>query len=240
MATYRNPPFQMPPQGQFMPPSQIPQQGQFMPPSQIPKQGQFMPPSQIPQQGQFIPPGQMVQYPYQVPKTNYMEKADSMLLSCGTFATYFSAAICCIILICVVAVAFYMYTKKEEELIKTNAVITDRSCNSYFTTESNGKRVQRTSCLITVKYTVDDKEYINSFETSDVNIYVNQTIVIEYAKNDPNIIYYKHVRGKTIGMILFGVSGCILLFLIIHLILLNVSDWYKRLQCISMVASAFR
>jgi hypothetical protein len=169
-----------------------------------------------------------------------MEKADNMLLKCGTFATYFSAVMCCIILICVTAIAFYMYTKKEEELIKIESIITGRSCNTYFTTDSNGRRVQRTSCLITVKYTVDNKEYINSFETSDSSIYVNQTIVIEYAKNDPNKIYYKRVRNKTIGMILFGVSGCILLFLIIHLILVNVSDWYKRLQCIGMVANSFR
>lgn len=177
-------------------------------------------------------PGQMM------PQPDSLQRADNMLLSCGTFATYFSACICFIILICFVAVAFYMYTKKEQELIKTNALITERNCNIYFTFE-NGKNVQHTSCLIKVKYTVDNKEYINNFETSDSSIVTNQTIVIEYAKNDPNIIYYQYMHTKKLGMILFGISGCILIFIIIHLILLNVSDWYKRLQCISMIAGAF-
>lgn len=187
-----------------------------------------------------MPPG-MQPYPiyvYQQPQSNYMGKADNMLLKCGTFATYFSAATCCIILICVTSLAIYMYTKKEEELIKINAVITDRICNTYYTVQ-NGKNVENISCIITVKYTIDDKEYTNSFETNDNNIFINQTIQIEYVKRDPNIIHYKYMHAKTIGMIFFGLSACILFGMIIHLILLNVSDWYKRLQCINMLSQIF-
>lgn len=79
----------------------------------------------------------------------------------------------------------------------TKAFILKSYCDTYNTGGRNNNNVNY-SCTLSVKYTVNNIEYIKDIITDSNKPYSpNQIIEIEYNLNDPNIINVKGLDDKT-------------------------------------------
>ncbi len=162
-------------------------------------------------------------------------KMDKGLLKCGNFASIIQIVCSVLCIILFLGLGFFMYQRKDNRL-ETQATVTDVNCKQE--TVLYGKRPSiRTRCIMNVKYNVNDKEYTGIVDTLETTHIKDEIITIKYNPENPDDISYKQLSNKTTGMILLGVGCFIILLLILHIVLLKVSDWYRRLLCVSMVAN---
>jgi hypothetical protein len=161
---------------------------------------------------------------------------DKGLLQCGNFASIIQIVCSVLFIIIFGGIGIYMYQKKDNN-VEINARITDVTCaqERINTGKRGGTRLQ-TTCTLTVSYKVDEKDYSGIVTTTEVLHKKDDLIKIKYDKTNPISISYNQASNKKVGLILMGVGCFIILLMIIHIILLKVSDWYKRLLCVQMVA----
>jgi hypothetical protein len=168
-------------------------------------------------------------------KDNTLNKMDDGLLQCGTFSAIMKIIVGLIFTIIFGGIGVYLFIQPENN-IETNAKITDVKCVQERINEGKGTKVQ-TMCTLNLEYNVEGEDYTGIVTTTEVSRKKNEIIKIKYDKENPVAISYKQMSNKTIGLILIGVGVLLLLGLITHIVLLSVSDWYKRLMCVQMVAS---
>jgi hypothetical protein len=164
---------------------------------------------------------------------------DKGLLKCGNFASIIQIVCSVLFIIIFGGIGVYMYQKKDNRL-ETQATVTNVNCRQEVVNSGGrrgGTRIE-TKCIMDVKYNVDGKEYTGIVDTSETIHKTNDIITIKYDSTNPNVISYKQLSNRTIGMILMAIGSFIILLLSLHIVLLQVSDWYKRLLCIQMVGSA--
>ena len=170
--------------------------------------------------------------------TDTLGQMDKGLLKCGNFASVIQivCSVLCIVLFC--GLGIFMFRKKDNNL-ETQATVTNVNCRQEVVNNGGrrgGTRVE-TKCMMDVKYNVDGKEYTGKVDTTETTHSKDEIITIKYNPENPVDISYKQLSNKTTGMILLGIGCFIILLLILHIVLLKVSDWYKRLLCISMVGN---
>ena len=165
-------------------------------------------------------------------------KMDKGLIKCGKFASIIQIVCSVLCILIFGGLGFFIYTRKDNNL-ETKAIITNVNCKQEVV-NNGGRRGStiHTKCIIDVKYTVDNKEYTGIVDTTETTHKKDEEITIKYNPKNPSVISYKQITNKTIGMILLGVACFIIILMIIHIILMKNSDWYKRLMCIQMATSA--
>lgn len=164
-----------------------------------------------------------------------LSNIDSGLIQCGTFSGVMKIICCVLFIIIFCGIGIYMFRLPDNNL-ETNATITDAKCAQEVVNSGKGTRVQ-TVCTLSVSYKVDEKDYTGIVTTNEVSHQKGELIKIKYDKSNPVSISYKQISNKTISYILIGVGCLFVIGLIIHIVLLNMSDWYKRLMCVEMVAN---
>jgi hypothetical protein len=168
-------------------------------------------------------------------QTDTLGKIDKGLIKCGKFASIIQIVCSVLCIVIIGGIGFFIYTRKDNNL-ETKATVTDVNCKQE--TVLYGKRPSiRTKCTMNVKYTVDSKDYTGIVETTETKHKTNDVITIKYDSTNPSVISYKQISNKNAGMILLGVASFIVILMIIHIILMNKSDWYKRIMCVNMATN---
>jgi hypothetical protein len=127
---------------------------------------------------------------------------------------------------------------KKDNNKETKATVISVECRQEVvnTGRRGGTRVE-TKCIMNVKYNVNNTDYTGIVETTETMHKTNDIITIKYDTTNPAVISYKQISNKNAGMILIGIGSFVVLLLILHIVLLRVSDWYKRLLCLQMAGS---
>ena len=177
------------------------------------------------------------QYSQQYSQPNgTFEKVDNMLVNCGSFASIIQIVISVICIICLCTSAYFLYNKKDTRII-TDATVLHGDCKTTYVPTKNGTET-KINCILDIEYIVNEKVFNQKLLTTDKMHYKDEKIKISYDINDPNNIVYNEIKMKTISYVLFGIGSLCVISLIIHVILMNVSDWYKRIMCLNMVGNA--
>ena len=171
-------------------------------------------------------------------QTSTFDKVDNMLVQCGKFSGVIQiiCSVVCIILSC--GIGYYLFNKKDTH-IKTTATVLHGECKTYSVRSGNSSRMQ-TDCLLEIEYKVGEEMKQQKINTSDKIHSKGEIINITYDPANPADVKYNEIPSKTIGTVLIGIGSLIIICLIVHIVLMNYSDWYKRLLCLNMVGSAFR
>ncbi len=166
------------------------------------------------------------------------DKVDNMLVQCGTFSGVIQiiSSVICILLSC--GLGYFFYNKKETR-VKTTATVLHGECKTYSVRSGNSSRMQ-TDCILDIEYKVGEEMKQQKITTTDKIHSKNEIINITYDPANPADVTYNEIESKTVGKVLIGIGSLVIICLIVHIVLMNYSDWYKRLMCINMVGSAFR
>ena len=168
--------------------------------------------------------------------TDTLGKIDQGLIKCGKFASIIQIVCSVLCILIIGGIGFFMYNKKDNNL-ETKATVTEVVCRQETVRTSRNRTSIQTKCTMNVKYTVDGKDYTGIVETTETTHKTNDVITIKYDSTNPSVISYKQISNKNAGMILLGVASFIVILMIIHIILMNKSDWYKRIMCVNMAAN---
>ncbi len=169
-------------------------------------------------------------------QSDTLGKIDKGLLQCGKFASIMQIVCSVLCIVIIGGIGFFMYNKKDNNL-ETKATVTGVVCKQEMVRNSRNKSSIQTKCTMNVKYTVGGKDYTGIVETTETTHKTNDEITIKYDSNNPAVISYKQLSNKSTGMILLGVACFIIILMIIHIILMKKSDWYKRIMCINMATN---
>ncbi len=166
------------------------------------------------------------------------DRVDNMLVQCGTFsgAIQIVVSVICIILCC--GLGYYFFNKKDTK-VKTQATVVHGECKTYSVKSGNSSRMQ-TDCVLDIEFKVGEETIQQKLITTDKIHSKGEIIDIKYDPANPTDVEYNGIDSKTAGMILAGIGSLFVLSLIIHIVLMRVSDWYKRFMCLNMVGNAFR
>jgi hypothetical protein len=168
-------------------------------------------------------------------KSDALDKADNMLLKCGSFASIIQIIISVICIICFCGFGIILFTKKNKR-IKTNAIVLNRECNSYPVQTNSAKYTRmKTDCMLDIEYKIGQEMKQAKVTTSDKMHSKGEKIEIYYDPANPEDVIYKPINTKTAATILMGIGSCIIVLMVIHIILMNKSDWYKRLLCLNLI-----
>ena len=117
----------------------------------------------------------------------------------------------------------------------TTATILSASCATII----NNKNTEY-SCILNLKYTINNKEYTN-YITTQSNIYYNQnaTIDITYEIDNPNKINIKPLDNMTISLISCGVGIVIILGSAINYYLTYHYKFYAASQAVASSVKLF-
>ncbi len=171
-------------------------------------------------------------------QTDTLGKIDKGLIKCGKFASIIQIVCSVLCIVIIGGLGFFMYNKKDNNL-ETKATVTGVVCRQEVVNNGGrrgGTRIE-TKCTMNVKYTVDGKDYTGIVDTTETTHKTNDVITIKYDSTNPSVISYKQLSNKSTGMILLGVASFIVILMIIHIVLMKKSDWYKRIMCINMAAN---
>ena len=118
----------------------------------------------------------------------------------------------------------------------TTATILSSSCTNVI----NNNKTEY-SCILNLKYTVNNKEYTN-FITTQSNTYYNQNapIDITYETDNPNKIYIKSLDNTTISYISCGVGIVIILASGINYYLTSRYKFYAAGSGVASTVNLFR
>jgi hypothetical protein len=172
-------------------------------------------------------------------KPDVLDKADSMLLKCGSFASIIQIVCSVLSILCLCGFGIILFRTKDTK-IKTTATVLHGQCNTYpvRTNSSNYTRME-TDCILDIEYKVGDEMKQTKVNTSDKMHSKGEIIEIYYEPSNPESVKYKPLNNKIAGKILMGIGSCIIILMVIHIILMKKSDWYKRLLCFNLIGSAF-
>ena len=165
------------------------------------------------------------------------DKVDNMLVDCGSFAGIMQIVCSVILILCFCGFGYFFFSKKETR-VNTSAIVLHGECKTYSVKSGNSSRMQ-TDCMLDIQYKVGEEMVQQKITTVDKIHTKDEIIQVKYDPLNPLDVVYNEVESRTVGLILFGIGALFVLFLIIHVVLLNVSDWYKRLMCLNMIGSAF-
>jgi hypothetical protein len=120
--------------------------------------------------------------------------------------------------------------------MSTIATILSASCTNII----NNNKTEY-SCVLKLKYTVNNKEYTN-FITTQSNIYYNQNanIDITYEKDDPNKIYIKSLDNTSMSLISCCIGIVIILGAGVNYYLTNNSKFYAAGTGVASTINLFR
>ena len=114
---------------------------------------------------------------------------------------------------------------KDDEMIRTRAKITNvKECKVINT--DNVRSPNNTICNLSIKYIINNVDYMADIVTYDNQHVVNEDIEISYNKNNYNDVKYKYVDASSIYWILLSVVG-ILPFTLSIVSLYNLIECYK-------------
>jgi hypothetical protein len=170
-------------------------------------------------------------------KTDTFDKVDNMLIECGKVASFIQIACSVICILCLCGFGIFFFRKKNNR-IKTNATILNTDCRSYSVDTKRTSRM-RTDCILDIEYRVNGVMKQAKISTNDKIHYKGEIIEINYDEKNPLDIAYNQISSKTIGKTLIGLGMCVVILMIIHIILMKKSNWYKRIMCVNLVGSAF-
>lgn len=168
--------------------------------------------------------------------TDTLGKIDKGLIKCGKFASIIQIVCSVLCILIIGGLGFFMYQKKDNNL-ETKATVTGVVCRQEIVNSGRNRTRVQTKCTMNVKYTVDGKEYTGIVDTTETTHKTNDIITIKYDSTNPSVVSYKQLTNKSTGMILLGVASFIVILMIIHIILMKKSDWYKRIMCINMASN---
>jgi predicted permease len=166
------------------------------------------------------------------------DRVDNMLVQCGTFSGAIQIVCSVIFIIIFCGLGYYFFNKKDTK-VKTQATVVHGECKTYSVKSGNSSRMQ-TDCVLDIEFKVGDKIIQQKLITNDKMHSKGEIIDIKYDPANPLDVEYNQIESKTLGMILGGIGSLFVICLIIHIVLMRVSDWYKRLMCVNMIGSAFR
>jgi hypothetical protein len=101
----------------------------------------------------------------------------------------------------------------KSKAVYTKAVIakvTAPKCNTFTTTDGNGRNTAQTQCNTTLEYTVDGKAYKTAF-VLDGSYAQDQMIDIQYNPDNPSDLRQPAPQNKTIGIILILIGLAIMI-----------------------------
>ena len=140
-----------------------------------------------------------------------------------------------IIIAIVLFICAFNYQKTPDKPF-TTATILSSSCTNVI----NNNKTEY-SCILNLKYTVNNKEYIK-YITTQSNTYYNQNapIDITYEINNPNEIYIKSLDNATISYISCGVGIVIILASAINYYLTSRYKFYAAGTGVASTVNLFR
>jgi hypothetical protein len=190
------------------------------------------------------------------PQQSFISELSSGLDKCGKYLGILCGIICVIIIIILFVVGSTFV--KQSKKIKNNTVSTmgtivkinnyNNMCNVSYQTIQRGSRYNRRTetipkytCNLSISYSIDNKNYISDLVTTDNNYSVGNTINILVDKSNPSKIYYQsEINTKeSSGNYMFITGGVLTGLLVLHLLLLRYSNFYKKIVCIDMVGRIF-
>ena len=132
-----------------------------------------------------------------------MNEAESIAYDYSLVRSTISAGLSTLIAIILIIIAIFSFEKKNNKTALIKATITNASC----TPEGN-----ENSCIITLAYTINGKNYQSNIHTrSKTNYTKGQTIDIEYDPNNPQDIQLKTIGSTTLAIILIVIAIVLLI-----------------------------
>jgi hypothetical protein len=163
--------------------------------------------------------------------TSALSSIDEGLLKCGKLASSIYMIGGVIIAIAFIAFGYYMYSKKDS-MNEVQATITEVQCSYNYDTK---RRRNVASCVLLVKYMVNNAEYTSRVQTQEEQHYKDEKITIKYDTNNPRKVSYKQLSNNQTGKYIMIAGVIIALLTGLHAYLMKTSDWYKRLVCVNFV-----
>lgn len=171
-------------------------------------------------------------------KVSTFEKVDKMLDDCGKYASIMQIVFSVICIICFCGFGIILF-KKKDNTIKTKATVLHGECNTYPVRNKNSTRMQ-TNCMLDIEYKVGQETLQSKITTSDRIHSKGEIIDISYDLVNPSNVTYNHISYKNIGKISIGIGSCIVFGLIIHIILMKTSEWYRKIACLNLLGNTIR
>jgi hypothetical protein len=163
--------------------------------------------------------------------TSTLSKIDEGLLKCGKLASGIYLVLGIIISIALIGFGYYMYSKTDN-MNEVQAIVTDVQCSYNYDTK---RRRNVASCVLLVKYMVNNAEYTSRVQTQEEQHYTDEKITIKYDTTNPRKVSYKQMSNNQIGKYIM-IAGVIMALLTgLHTYLMKTSDWYKRIVCVNIV-----
>ena len=115
------------------------------------------------------------------------------------------AVVSTILAIILIAIAIYLFTRKNNMTATTTATITNSVCNSTVNAKSS-----QINCQLSLSYTVGGQNYTTNLNTSGTNYVKGQTIQVQYDPSNPHNVQIPSIGGKSLGIILLIIGVVIL------------------------------
>ena len=145
------------------------------------------------------------------------------------------------IVIAVILVIYALHINSQPQKPSVKAFIITASCTTFNNGTGNRNNNISYSCLLNVKYKVNEIEYVNNLTTNSNLIYnPNIYIDIEYDPNNPNNINIIGMDNATQSKISVGIAVFIVAASGISYYLSQKSNVYAAGQGVNTVASIFR
>jgi hypothetical protein len=140
------------------------------------------------------------------------------------------------IIIAIILFIFAFGYQSTPDKPSTKATILSSSCATIINNNNT-----EYSCILNLKYTIDNKEFTN-YITTQSNIYYNQNaqIDISYELDNPNKIYIKSLDNMTISLISCGIGVVIILASAINYYLTYRYKFYAAGQGVASTVRLFR
>ena len=155
----------------------------------------------------------------------------------GKATTSITFIISIIIAVILIICAIMTGNKPQKPFIK--AFISSAKCDSYSKMVNRNKEI-RYSCLLKLKYTINNVEYLNDLSIDSSTVYNPNTYIdIEYEQLNPNVINIKGLDNSTQSYISLGIAAVIVGFAWFNMYLTSKSKVYATFQGASALGSVF-
>ena len=161
--------------------------------------------------------------------------SDTATLGKTSSYIYFIVAI----VIAVILVIYALHINSQPQKPSVRAFIITASCTTFNTGDRNNNISY--SCLLNVKYKVNEIEYVNNLTTTSNNVYNPNTYIdIEYDPSNPNSINVKGMDNATQSKISVGIAVFIVAATGISYYLSQKSTVYAAGQGVGTVVNIFK
>jgi hypothetical protein len=155
----------------------------------------------------------------------------------GKIQTSISFIVSIVIGVLLIISAIYMGFQSPKPSVK--ALIQTSKCDTVIKNVNDKKEVYYT-CLLNLKYTINNIDYINDLSVSSSTVYNPNTYIdIEYEETNPNMINLKGLDNSTISSISVCIAIIIIIFSFINYYLSTQSKTYAALQGVSTIGNFF-